>query len=193
MSKSSSASVFAGSCLADKDRRSAFALRICSRNAADDFEALGAGLLDPIWGLTGWALVGVVDGPTVLVDSVKSSAMLGLFTPILPETVLLPLSGSLGVRFVLSVCGGTLSTDLIMDAFVEDCVRGTVAVVGRLVVVLAVVGRLVVVLTVVGRLVAVLAAVVGRLVAVLAVVGRFVEERRVEASFEGLEGRIVVP
>ena len=179
MSKSSSGSVFAGSCFADKDLRSAFALRICSRKAADDFEGLGAGLPDPIWGTIGLALVGVLDGPTVLVDSVKSSAMLGLFTPILPETVLLPLGGSLGVRFVLSVCGGVLPTDLIKDAFVEDCVRGTAVVVGRLVAVLA---------AVVGRLVAVLA-VVGRLVAVLAMV----EARRVEASFGGLEGRTVVP
>jgi hypothetical protein len=118
MSKSSSESVFAGSCFADSDLRSAFALRICSRKAAEDFETFGDGLLEPVWVTIDWALAGGLDGSAGLVDSVKSPATLGLFTPILPETVLLPLCGSLGVRFAFCVCGGALSTDLVMDAFV---------------------------------------------------------------------------
>lgn len=158
ISKSSSESVFAGSCFVDRDFRSAFALRICSRKAAEDFEAFGAGLLDPVWVIIGRALLGVLDGPAALVGSVKSSAMLGLFPPILPEIVLLPLIGSLGVRFALSVCGDALLTDLIMDAFVGDRARGTALVVGRLIAAPA-----------------------------------MVEERRVEVSFEGLEGRIGAP
>jgi hypothetical protein len=120
MSKSSSESVFAGSCFADNDLRSAFALRICSRKAAEDFEMFGDGLLEPVWVTIDWALAGDLDGAAGFVGSVKSPATLGLLTPILPEAVLLPLSRSLGVRFELSVCGGALSTDLVMDAFVGD-------------------------------------------------------------------------
>jgi hypothetical protein len=139
MSKSGSGSVFGGSCLADIDLRSAFAFRICSRKAAEDFETFGGGLLGSVWVMIGWALFGVLDGPAAPVESVKDSAMLGLFVPILPETVLLPLSGSLGVRFALNVCGGALSTDLIVDDFVGDRARVMAVVVGRLVAVLVMV------------------------------------------------------
>jgi len=113
MSKSSSGSVVAGSCFADTDLRSAFALRICSRNAADDFEGFGDGLLEPVLAMLGRALLGVLDEPAPLEDSC-------LFTLIFPETVLPPFGGSFGVLFALNVCGGALSTDFIIDAFVGD-------------------------------------------------------------------------